>query len=71
MKLIRFIYQYTPPPSRNSIINYVRCALKRISNCIIDYIASYYGAPANRLTATLIIIASYIAIGLLHVLNYM
>ena len=56
MKLITFIYQYTPPPSRNAIINYVRCALKRISNYIIDCMASYYGAPANRLTATLTVI---------------
>ena len=44
-----------PPPSRNPIINYVQCALKRISNNIIDYMASYYRAPANRLTATLIL----------------
>ena len=42
-----------PPPSRNDIINYVRCALKRISDYIMDCMASYYGAPANRLTATL------------------
>ena len=53
MKFITFIYQYTPPPLPNAIMNYVRCALKRISNYIIDCMASYYGAPANRLTATL------------------
>ena len=43
-----------PPPSRNATINYVQCALKRISNYIIDCMASYYGVPANCLTATLI-----------------
>ena len=42
-----------PPPSRNAIINYVRCALKHISNYIIDCMALDYGVPANCLTATL------------------
>ena len=66
MKLITFIYQSTPPPSRNATINYVRCALKRISNYIIDCMTSYYGAPANCLTATLsqVILALVITTGL-------
>ena len=47
-------------PSQNAIINYVQCALKRISYYIIVCMASYYGAPANCLTATLKTHNSYI-----------